>query len=228
MCGSLVWNQQTQRKVWPTCTNPLVGRPEKTRIPPSFANPTKPRWDIINSYYCCHVEHMRKMRRFDRVGLCKLDPFCWCILSWQPPLPWCSGISACLNMGLNHRDQLGILWSWFWRVHQPSVARAEPWVIFSVIQNHPQSNRHTKSGTIVRCAFSGSFWCLLLHQNVASTDVIIKWGQYLWSKQILSRAPDCLGPREPCWKEENIPFFLTKQVSVRELLWRILYRLTTI
>ena len=158
----------TCRKVWLTCTNLLVGRPEKTRIPPSFANPTKPRWDIINSFYCCHAEHMRKMRRFNRVGFCKLDPFCWCILSWQPPVPWCSGISACLNMGLDHRDQLGILWSWFWRVHQPSVARAEPWVIFLEIQNHPQINRYTKSGTIVRCAdaYLGSFWCLLLYQTL--------------------------------------------------------------
>ena len=147
--------------------NPLVGRPEKTRIPPSFANPTKPRWGIINNNNLSILITLAMLNIWRRwaglkgwvnVGLCDLDPFCWCILSWQPPLPWCSGISASLNMGLDHLHQLGIVWSRFWRVHQPSVARAEPWMIFLVIQNHPQFNRYTKYGTIVRCwCFSGYF-----------------------------------------------------------------------
>ena len=129
-----------QRRMQLTCMNPLVGRPEKTRIPPSFANPTKPRWGIINSYYSCHVEHMKKMSRSNRVGQCWSLHFrsILLILLWKPPLPWCSGISASLNMGLDHLHQLGIVWSRFWRVHQPSMARAEPWMIFSVIQNHLQ------------------------------------------------------------------------------------------
>ena len=31
--------------------------------------------------------------------------------------------------------------------------------------------------------------------------------------------PDCFWPREPRWKEEDVPFILAKQVSIEKLLW---------